>query len=365
VRRAGATAAVVAALLVAGVAPAAAAPSVDYSCTPAPASCAGWYRQPVSVHWTWLPSTATVEDGCRDDRIDFDTRGTTVFCKVSDAGTATTVEVPIRVDSTPPTVTGSAPSRPPDHNGWYRGPLQVAFSGIDATSGVQSCAPAGYGGPDTASALLTGTCTDVAGNVSAPSTFAFRYDATPPAVAPPRALPGDGVVRLRWRAPADATSVELTRSPGLRGAVRTVVHTARSGTFKDRRVRNGGAYEYSLWAADAAGNVSVAAVRSVPGRRLLSPARGATVRAPATLLWTSVRRARYYNVQLFRGGRKILSAWPRDSRLTLPKRWRFAGRRYQLRRGHYRWYVWPGFGPRARERYGALIGRSSFVIARP
>jgi hypothetical protein len=91
--------------------------------------------------------------------------------------------------------------------------------------------------------------------------------------------------------------------------------------------------------------------------------------APATqfaslplLRWRPVHGAHYYNVQLFRGGKKILSAWPVRPRLQLQKSWSFHGHRYRLTRGRYRWYAWPGFGPRAAGRYGRLIRAGTFYF---
>ncbi len=82
------------------------------------------------------------------------------------------------------------------------------------------------------------------------------------------------------------------------------------------------------------------------------------------LRWTAVRGARYYNVQLFRGGRKILSTWPRSPQLQLKEKWWFRGRRYKLVDGRYKWYAWPGEGPRSANRYGKRIGGRSFVLDR-
>jgi hypothetical protein len=81
------------------------------------------------------------------------------------------------------------------------------------------------------------------------------------------------------------------------------------------------------------------------------------------LRWTPVLGASYYNVQLYRGGEKVLSAWPTRTSLQLTRRWSYNGHR-RLRPGTYYWYVWPGFGPRAATRYGPEIGRRKFVIVR-
>ena len=241
----------------------------------------------------------------------------------------------------------------------------MTFAGTDATSGLAGCTSTTYAGPDGDPATVAGTCTDVAGNVSAVSLFPLRYDATPPALAPPRAVGGDRIVRLRWRRPADAVSLEIVRTPGRHGAKSTVVARGTGSRLLDRQVRNGRRYRYTVRAADAAGNVATTAVSAVPGRRLLGPAPGARLEAPPRLSWTSVRGARYYNVQLYRDGRKLLSAWPRAAHLGLHRAWRYAGRRERLRPGRYAWYVWPGRGAPSERRYGALVGHARFVIVRP
>ena len=75
-----------------------------------------------------------------------------------------------------------------------------------------------------------------------------------------------------------------------------------------------------------------------------------------------MRHASYYNVQLYHDG-KVLSAWPKRASLQLSSVWEFARHRYHLKPGTYRWYVWPGFGPRAAARYGRMIGAATFVIS--
>jgi hypothetical protein len=64
----------------------------------------------------------------------------------------------------------------------YNHPLRVQYAGHDALSGVASCSTAEYKGPDAEGASVSGTCVDIAGNTSAPAPFAFRYDATAPAI---------------------------------------------------------------------------------------------------------------------------------------------------------------------------------------
>jgi hypothetical protein len=82
-----------------------------------------------------------------------------------------------------------------------------------------------------------------------------------------------------------------------------------------------------------------------------------------TLRWRARPGAKYYNFQLFRNGHKILSAWPTRAHYTLRATWHYRGQRHRLvAGGHYRWYVWAGYGPRSRHRYGATPIRGTVKI---
>ena len=84
--------------------------------------------------------------------------------------------------------------------------------------------------------------------------------------------------------------------------------------------------------------------------------------APPALSWTAIPKASYYNVQLFKGGTKILSAWPTKASFKLARSWKFGGKRHRLARGRYHWYVWPGYGPQRANKYGKPVGHATFVI---
>jgi hypothetical protein len=79
-------------------------------------------------------------------------------------------------------------------------------------------------------------------------------------------------------------------------------------------------------------------------------------------VWSAVRRTSFYNVQLYYRTRKVLSAWPNVAKLGVKRTWLYADRRYRLKNGVYHWYVWPGFGPRAKARYGQLLGQGTFIV---
>jgi hypothetical protein len=171
--------------------------------------------------------------------------------------------------------------------------------------------------------------------------------------AKPRATDFDHVVVLRSDADAIATEREVYRGPGV--------------AFNDTGLVNGKTYRYVVRSVDAAGNRSVglAILGSPVAPQLLKPATGSKLKAPkkVVFVWAGSRSATYYNLQLFRGGKKVFSAWPVANRLTLAKKWTFEKKKYALAKGVYRWFVWPGTGPRSANRYGSVLGESTFTVS--
>jgi hypothetical protein len=169
---------------------------------------------------------------------------------------------------------------------------------------------------------------------------------------------------MRWRSPSDLDFVRVVIRRSTAKARDRVVYAGNGEGFTDRGLRNGTLYMYELRTMDRSGNTSdgIWVAARPRGAPLFSPQANARLSSPPMLRWATVRGAIYYNVQLYRGSTKVLSAWPRGNQLKLSARWRFAGRQQRLLSGQYHWFVWPGRGPRSRSNYGPLIGRSSFVI---
>jgi len=354
--------AVVAALALASPA-AAALPAVDYALSGTPGAN-GWFVSRVTVSWSVkFQGTPVTSSGCEAAiPLTADTAGTTRTCSATNTeGTTTAVTRVIRIDTQAPTVTGAAAARPPDVPGYYRAPVGVSWSGTDGLSGIASCTALTFAGPD-GPASPAGSCTDNAGNTSTPLQFALTYDATPPALGGVTAAAGDALTTMQWSAGADAQQVTVVRSPGIGGAPQSLVYAGLGTRLVDSGLSNGVEYTYSLTATDAAGNTSTVTAQATPLSLLMRPAPGARTVRPPLLRWHRVARADYYNVQLFRGGRKIMSAWPTRTHLRLHRQWRYRGHRQRLIPGTYRWYVWPAFGRRSRRAYGALLGIRTFTV---
>jgi hypothetical protein len=318
----------------------------------------GWYTTNVTLNWSVDPSALNT-NGC--DAVTFvtDTRDTPRTCSGDfPGGIHVDVTVHIHRDATPPLVTAT-PSRAADSNGWYNRALTVTFSGTDATSQIASCTQPTYAGPDSPNTSVSGSCSDNAGNQTAAS-YALKYDATPPTVTSFRVAPGNRKAKLDWNV-KDASSIQVVRTPGLKGVAQSVVFSGQGSTkgFSDRKLHPGRQYQYSLTATDVAANQSAKARAFLARGALLFPAPSAQVTKAPLLVWAPTRGASYYNVILTRG-RRVLSAWPVHARLQLPRAWKYRGRRYKLRPGTYSWFVWPGYGSLSAGRYGKMLGGSTF-----
>ena len=144
----------------------------------------GWYNHALSVGFAGTDATSGM-DSCvpPQNYSGPDSANASVSGSCRDrAGNSTVKVFSLSYDATAPTVTGATPSRSPDHAGWYNHALSIAFSGADATSGIDSCTQASYSGPDSGNASVSGTCRDRAGNTSASSPYGFQYDETAPVV---------------------------------------------------------------------------------------------------------------------------------------------------------------------------------------
>ena len=200
-----------------------------------------------------------------------------------------------------------------------------------------------------------------------PAVWTWTADTAPPtAVTQHEAVVRYRNLRLTWgalsAAGADHVVVLRGTTPGKTPA--REVYRGSSSSYVDSKFQNGIYHRYRIVAFDRAGNTSPPVdVVVAAGALLLAPKDGARLSSPPGLRWRSVPRAGYYNVQIYRRGSKILSAWPRSPQMKLSESWKYLGHRHRLTRGHYTWFVWPGFGPLARGQYGSLLGQGTFDVS--
>jgi len=343
-------------------------PTVTYSIEGI-AGTNGWYRgsvygDNVVVHWS-VSDAASVSPTCLAAApVPGPTTGTILSCTAKNASGSVTVMTPaIKIDDTPPTVSASL-SRKPDFTGWYNHPVAIHWSGTDATSGIASCGSVTYRGPDNPAAAVNGGCTDKAGN-SAGRQVQLAYDATPPVLSDVTEQSAAGSNVLRWSSSSSSDRIVVRRT--LHGnKTHKTVFDGRSAGLADKKIHPGAQYVYSVQSFDQAGNSSnLVTIAGLPKVLTLRKTSYVPRAAPNPILrWGRFHGAGYYNVQLFRGSKRIYAAWPTSHHLGLPKSWKWSSHRFRLTPGRYRWYVWAGLGARKLARYSS-VGSASFIVPRP
>jgi hypothetical protein len=246
---------------------------------------------------------------------------------------------------------------------------------LDAAGFDPCTSPKTYSGLGDGSHTFRVQAVDAAGNAD-PTAASYTWqisgvgpatvDHTPPRdVSNLRRRVAYGVFRLSWSRPPDADfdHVGVFVSTSAKTPARLAIYQGSASGYTTKHFRNGFYYRYTVVSYDHAGNPSRGVSATVSGGALLrSPADGGVVRKPPRLLWTGARGATFYNVQLYRGSQKVLSTWPRNAAVQLAKGWIYAGRRFTWKKGLYRWYVWPAFGPRTKSHYGQLLGQATFKL---
>lgn len=347
----------------------AATPTISYS-VDGIAGTNGWYRGSTSgdnviVHWS-VSLNATSTNCLAAVAVPGPTHGATVSCWAQNTdGRATATTRVLKIDASPPSGVTARVSRRPDYHGWYNHSVKIRWSGTDATSGIAHCSRATYRGPDSGAAVANGGCFDQAGNFASLPVH-LEYDATPPVLSKVTEETTDAGNSVHWSSSSSTDRVVIHRTVRGRTARTTVFRgSAAAGAFTDTKIHPGIQYVYSLRSFDEAGNGSK--VRSLAGLlKVLTLQKTPFVPLAAlnpTLRWRRVPGASYYNVQLFRGSKRIYAVWPTMHQVGLPANWKWGGRVFRLTPDRYHWYVWAGFGPRKSAQY-RLVGSARFVIPR-
>ncbi|MQC48249.1 MAG: hypothetical protein DWG77_04030 [Chloroflexi bacterium] len=180
-----------------------------------------WYVSDVAVSWTVTDNESAISSssGCDATTVTVDTASVTFTCTATSAGGSASRSVTLKRDATAPQATATR-SPGANANGWNNTAVTVTFTGTDALSGIDSCdAPVVLG--EGAGQSASGTCTDLAGNVSdAASVTDINVDLTAPEVTVTGVA--DGAVYTLGDVPAAGCDTSDALSGVAAGAVATV-----------------------------------------------------------------------------------------------------------------------------------------------
>jgi len=100
----------------------------------------GWYISDVQIMLgVYDPDSPVItETGCGMSVLGTDAIGASFTCTATSSGGTSTRTVTVRRDATAPVIR-AVPTTAPNEAGWYRSGMSIAFSCIDATSGIEHC----------------------------------------------------------------------------------------------------------------------------------------------------------------------------------------------------------------------------------
>jgi len=150
----------------------------------------------------------------------------------------------IRIDKTPPIITGS-PTRPPNEYGWYNTDVTVRFTATDALSGIEDITPDRKITGEGAGQSVTGTAVDKAGNSAEYTVENINIDKTNPEIY--IRVPEDGAeYLLNASVPGDWSAVD-----SLSGIATATGDSPSGDSFDTASV---GEKQFTVEAVDRAGN---------------------------------------------------------------------------------------------------------------
>jgi len=226
------------------------APMVTHTLNPA-ANAADWNRADTTVHFI-----AKDDDGgsgvdastiTPDTVVNVETAAKVVNGEALDlAGNRGTDSVTVKLDKTPPTISG-ATTTSPNSSGWYAGPVKVHFTCSDALSNIAVCPDDVTLSANGANQSVTGTAIDYAGNTRSTTVSGINIDADPPSINV-NGIKDGGIYTL-----GAVPSPSCTADDGFSG-VSGGCSVAVSGGLA-----NGvGTFSYKATATDKAGNTATA-----------------------------------------------------------------------------------------------------------
>jgi hypothetical protein len=224
-----------------------------------------WYVSPVRVRWTVVDSESAIirARGCEPSLVNADTAEATFRCAAVSAGGEAAESVSLRVDMTPPSITGA---RSPEANelGWNDRPVTVRFACADALSGVRACGPSPQVlDVDGAGQSVVGDAVDEAGNAASARVAGINIDRDRPRTGASVSPVADGWSRtdvrvaLRATDPGASGVQSITYSvvrPSLERLELAPLPTTVEGSSATIAITRDGEWTIRYLATDRAGN---------------------------------------------------------------------------------------------------------------
>jgi hypothetical protein len=155
-------------------------PKIVAKASPAPNS-AGWNDTSVTVTFTCTQTTAPLASCPQPQTVSTQGANQVISGTVTDlAGNTASTSVTLSIGTKPPTITGAA-APAANSAGWNNTSVTVTWTCVSGTAPIASTSSPSVVTTEGANQVVTGTCTDVAGN-SASASVTVNLDKTPPTI---------------------------------------------------------------------------------------------------------------------------------------------------------------------------------------
>lgn len=220
------------------------------------ANAAGWNNTAVTVTYTAIDALSGVPADACNQAVRVTQNGVDNSVELSCRDRAMNITskrvTGINIDTIAPTAYATVTPQP-NAGGWHNAPATVSFSGTDTLSGsgLAGCAAAVTVSADITGRAVSGSCTDVADNVSAPASVTVNLDQVAPAVT--ITSPASGASYVQGSSVVAAYSCADARS-----GVVACIGTVPSGSAASTTTLGGNSF--TVTAADVAGNLRTATI---------------------------------------------------------------------------------------------------------
>jgi hypothetical protein len=179
------------------------APGISFTGRSPAANGNGWNSTSVTLNWSCTDSLSGIASGTTSQTVTTEgaNQTSTGTCTDRAGNISTNTQTGINIDLTAPSASANALPAP-NGNGWNNSAVTVSFSGTDSPSGIGSCSADVILSSEGMGQSASGTCTDLAGNISATATVSgINIDLTDPGLS----LPGNITVAATSAAGAMVT----------------------------------------------------------------------------------------------------------------------------------------------------------------
>ena len=146
------------------------------------ATSSGWYRGPVTIHYTCSDGLSGIDTCPADVTVTGEgAKQAITRTAIDKAGNSATATVVVNIDTTAPMISATV-NGAKSAAGWYRGPVTIHYTCSDGLAGIATCPADVTVDGEGSNVTVTRTAADHAANTAAATVSGLKIDNAPPTV---------------------------------------------------------------------------------------------------------------------------------------------------------------------------------------